>query len=434
MLDSFNTIEILYDYYKGHQKITTDTRNIQSGDIYFALKGDSFNGNHFAGQAIEKGAKFVIIDEGEIKSDSYLKVENVLKFLQYFASFHRSKLDIPVIGITGTNGKTTSKELLAEVLKSTFKISFTQGNFNNHIGVPLTLLSIPFDTEIAIIEMGANHIGEIQELSTIAKPTHGIITNIGKAHLEGFGSVEGIIKTKSELFDFLNTTKGTLFYNSQDPIINKITSKYSCSKVSFNSDSSHVQLASFSNSPMLNCEIKINKKKYQVSSNLFGEYNANNIVMAFSIGYYFHISPEKMISAIEDYEPTNNRSQIIQTYKNNTLILDAYNANPSSIDAAVNSFINIKADSKVYILGDMLELGSQSEEEHIKVLENLKTENNVNLVGDCFRKLKDRYSSFRFFENVEALKTHLIKYPIKDTTVLIKGSRGIKLEVLTDIL
>lgn len=424
----------LYQYYISNPSICTDTRKIKEGDIFFALKGDNFNGNLFASTAIDNGAKYVIIDEGEVLSDQYIKVDDVLEFLQQFARYHRDQLEIPVIGITGTNGKTTSKELMHAVLSQDFKVSFTQGNLNNHIGVPLTVLSIPLDTEIAIIEMGASHKGNIEELCNIANPTLGMITNIGKAHLEGFKSIDGVLQTKSELYEHLKKTSGKVFVNGKDDILNNKLTSLNLHPITYNNEESQVTLSRFECSPYLNCTFIVDGNPFVVKSKLFGEYNAMNICLAIAIGKHFNMPTENCIKGIEEYSPSNNRSEVRETSRGNTIVLDAYNANPSSMELATKSFFDSNMSNKHAFLGDMLELGEVSKSEHRKLIQSLPKGSNVTLVGDQFKSLESEFPEFSFYLKTEELKTKLSEQNLNNASVLIKGSRGIKLESLLDVL
>lgn len=423
-------IEELYNHFLAcNQQVSTDTRNISKNSIFFALKGPNFNGNKFAKDALVNGANFVIIDEAEYSiDDRTILVDNVLTCLQELANFHRRKLKIPVIGITGTNGKTTSKELIGAVLSKKYNTHITSGNLNNHIGVPLTLLKLTSHHEIAIIEMGASKQGDIKELAEIAEPTHGLITNIGKAHLEGFGSFENIIKTKLELYDYIHSSLGELFVNSEDELLkNKIDSKISFCSYGHKNSSINGNLNE--HHPTVSLRWSINNLEHQTKTNLIGAYNLNNILCAICIGHYFNVSENKINSAIEDYTPSNHRSQIINT-KKNTIIADCYNANPSSVMESLKSFNSINKANKLAILGDMLELGSVSYDEHLKIMSYLQTKNiDAILVGKEFSKLKSNYPTFH---NTNDVITFLDKKDFKNFTILLKGSRGIKLEKLID--
>lgn len=411
-------IEDLHSLYIQHGLVDTDTRNIRLNTVFFALKGDNFNGNKFAEEALSKGAKYAIIDEVKYKtSDNIILVDDVLKSLQELAKYHREYLKIPIIALTGSNGKTTTKELINVVLSTKYKTIATVGNLNNHIGVPLTLLSMDSSTEIGIVEMGANHLEEISFLSNIVGPNYGYITNFGSAHLEGFGSIEGVIKGKSELYDFIRETNGKVFLNSNDQT--QVEKTKSIETISFDKSIKFEEANPF-------VELKFDNEK--VHSKLIGSYNFPNISAAITIGKYFEVSKEDIKNAIENYIPSNNRSEVIETERN-TIILDAYNANPTSMKAALENFIEYKADHKTIVLGDMFELGDYSEVEHQKVVDFVSNANfdSVYFVGNNFSQTIPSDSKY---ETLEKLEKHLIKNPINNSTILIKGSRGIALERL----
>ncbi|MFV0566456.1 MAG: UDP-N-acetylmuramoyl-tripeptide--D-alanyl-D-alanine ligase, partial [Flavobacteriaceae bacterium] len=360
----------------------TDTRKITQNDMFFALKGDNFNGNTYARQAIAKGAKYAVVDEAPYQTlDTIILVDNVLETLQKLAAFHRTYLNIPIIALTGSNGKTTTKELINAVLSQKYNTTATVGNLNNHIGVPLTLLSMTSKTEIGIVEMGANHLSEIQSLSQIAQPDYGYITNFGKAHLEGFGSIEGVIKGKSELYDYLKKNNKTIFVNGNDAIQYEKT--LDANKVIFSEDKSTANFNIMFIEAQPNVVVTFNNTT--VNSKLIGAYNFNNISAAIAIGQYFKVETNKIKKAIEDYVPSNNRSQVIKK-GSNTIILDAYNANPSSMKAALTNFNDLKTDNKIVFLGDMFELGKAAKTEHETIADfadSLKVENIV-LIGENF--------------------------------------------------
>lgn len=425
-------IKKLHEVFLQSNGIATDTRKVEKGQIFFALKGDNFNGNEFALQALENGALYAIIDEARFKtSEKLILVPNVLDCLQKLAQFHRDFLGIPIIAITGTNGKTTSKELIRSVLKAKYKVGYTFGNLNNHLGVPLTLLSFNKDTEIGVVEMGANHMNEIAGLCEIAKPDFGIITNIGKAHLEGFGSYEGVIKAKCELYNYLAANNKTVFVNGDDKILIEKSAKIE--RIKYGRDKSFYCFAEFSEaSPFL----IVKWKDKVVETQLVGEYNFNNVLLAICIGSYFKVDEIDILKALSTYKPENNRSQLTQTSKN-TLIVDAYNANPSSMELSILNFLNIIGDNKQLILGDMFELGNNSKEEHQKIIKLIENNGfkNVLFVGQNFISLKNRPNSdFHFFENTPALIEYLIKNEIKGMTILLKASRGIQLEKIIPYL
>lgn len=412
-------IKELYKIFKESTGVTTDTRKIVKGNIYFALKGENFNGNDFALEALKKGAIVSVVDE-EVEGDNtnVIKVDNVLEALQKLARYYRDSIDISVIGLTGSNGKTTTKELLAAVLETEYKIHYTPGNYNNHIGVPLTLLGMTADSEMAIIEMGANHVGEIAELCEIANPNFGLITNIGRAHLEGFGSVEGIIKGKSELYQYVKKNEGVFFYNAQDPVLSNIIDikKYIPYKVLENTNQS--------------ISLQFQYESELVKTNLFGDYNLINAAAAITIAEYFKIDFKNIKKSLEAYIPTNNRSQIVK-HKNATIILDAYNANPSSMFKSIESFKAIKG-AKMAIVGSMKELGDYSADEHQSLIDFLSTSDiqKIILIGIEFSGLS--YSDkFTYLETVQQISENTFDDLCDEYNyVLIKGSRSNKLESL----
>ncbi|MDQ3190909.1 MAG: UDP-N-acetylmuramoyl-tripeptide--D-alanyl-D-alanine ligase [Bacteroidota bacterium] len=428
-------MELLYQKYKTYNNICTDTRNIKKDALYFALKGKNFNGNEFAKQALENGCSYAVIDEPEFKKDErYILVKDVLTALQDLAKYHRNKLSIPFIGITGSNGKTTTKELINGVLKKKYRTFATHGNLNNHIGVPLSILSIREDTEIAIIEMGANHQGEIKFLSGLAKPDYGIITNIGKAHMEGFGGLEGIRKGKGELFDYIKEKGGRIFLNANDEVL--VEMAYDIPAVTYGSyDTCFISGSFFAADPYVrfswNCPTKGIDNEL-LESSLVGNYNYTNILAAVCIGAFFDVETKEINKAIKEYIPTNNRSQIINT-EANSVFLDAYNANPTSMEEAIKNFAAMKGENKIYILGDMLELGTESKKEHQNIISLLEKLNphRVFLVGSHFPLTQNSYESFR---NSEELTHYLSSQKIMGCSIFIKGSRGIKLEKAVEVL
>jgi UDP-N-acetylmuramoyl-tripeptide--D-alanyl-D-alanine ligase len=423
------SIEQVYaKFIKGHP-ICTDSRNITENSIFFALKGDTFDGNKFAEKALDNGAVLAIVDNAKFARNSKtILVSNVLDFLQELARYHRNQLEIPFIGLTGSNGKTTTKELINRVLSCKFKTFATKGNLNNHIGVPLSVLSVDNDIQIALIEMGANHIGEIAQLCSIAQPTHGLITNIGKAHLEGFGSFEGVKQAKSELYKFLSNQKGFLFINSNNEILAHIASQYKfAQQKSYGYDTYQVSNI-VSSKTFLSFNLEIEKAKHKVNTQLVGQYNIENILAAICIGQHFGIEPEQAIAAIENYTPDNSRSQIVKT-GNNEVILDAYNANPTSMEQAILNFKNLQTNSpKVAILGDMLELGEYAATEHQHIAKlALNSIKQVVFIGDNFKQFSNQGL---WFANHLDFSTYLMDNPIQGKTILLKGSRGIKLDEL----
>ena len=428
-------IQELYKIFLKYPDISTDSRNIKQDSIFFALKGENFNGNNFAEAAIENGALYAVVDEQkDIKNVKFIYVDDVLKTLQKLAQIHRNNFKIPVIGITGTNGKTTTKELINAVLSSKYEVLATQGNLNNHIGVPLTILSLNNKHEIAIIEMGANHIGEIGELCKISQPNYGIITNIGKAHLEGFGSIEGIKKTKKDLYISVNQNKGKIFVNADNPQLIEIAENIE--KIKYGQKSEYFCSGEIlKNDLFLSLKYKCMNNIESIKTNLVGDYNFENVLAAISIGFYFNINNELIKKTIENYQPTNNRSQIIHT-KNNTLILDAYNANPTSMEKSIMNFSNYNTtQNKVIILGDMLELGEYTIDEHIKILNLVKTKNfnQVILIGPVFSEIY-KNTNWKCFDNSTDANIWISKNSIINSLILIKGSRGIKMEKIINVL
>lgn len=421
-------IEALHQLFLKAKSVSTDTRTLEKGMLFFALKGENFNGNRFAQKALDLGASYCIIDEVQNPNhEHYILVDDVLQTLQKLANYHRNYLNIPIVALTGSNGKTTTKELIYSVLKQRYNTQATLGNLNNHIGVPLTLLRMDESTEIGIVEMGANHIGEIAQLCKIANPNFGYITNFGKAHLEGFGSEEGVVKGKSELYDYLKQNKGTIFLNADDKKQVKQVGDYQ-NRITFSErESSDFTIALLKESPFLSIEIN----KTLIHTQLLGRYNFTNTAAAITIGLHFDVDLKSMKKGIESYIPKNNRSQIIKQ-NSNTIILDAYNANPSSVEAALKNFKTMEGDQKIVILGDMFELGEQSYDEHQSVIDLAKSLDfsQLYLVGNHFFEHHQNYSNILFFKDFERLKIHLEDYPIKQSMVLVKGSRGMALERL----
>lgn len=425
-------IEELYLYFLETSGITTDTRKIEADNFFIALKGDSFNGNEFAEKALELGAKYALIDESKFKkNDQYILVDDCLETLQKLANYHRQQLPCKIIGLTGSNGKTTTKELIFAVLSQKYKTQATFGNLNNHIGVPLTLLSFHKDTEMGIVEMGANHQKEIEFLCQIAQPDFGYITNFGKAHLEGFGGVEGVIKGKSELYDYLASSKQIAFINNDDPLQVEKTKYIETISFGLHAKNNFVTIDSIEANPM----VKIQYNNTTIQSHLIGLYNANNINAALTIGVYFNISTELIKKAIENYIPTNNRSQLLQK-ETNTIILDAYNANPSSMQAALTNFFQLEEENKIAILGDMFELGEESFEEHKKIVKLCKQQDTITFyfVGKEFVSQQIEQFNLHFFNSFEDFQ---LKFEIEKTShafILIKGSRGMRLERALDCM
>lgn len=422
-----NPLEKVYHLLITNHSICTDSRSVGAGSIFIALKGDSFDGNKFALDAIEKGAVLAVVDSENLKGRlNTLFVPSALTFLQDLARYYRLKLNIPIIGLTGSNGKTTTKELINSVLSVKYRTCATQGNLNNHIGVPLTLLSISQDDEIAIVEMGANHLGEIALLCSIAQPTYGLITNVGKAHLEGFGSIEGVKQGKSELYQSLAKGGNTVFINSDNPILNELADKNDLNhRISYAPSSFHIHDVSAVQS-FLSFKFRYNDEEYNVTTNLVGSYNIENILAAIRVGEHFGVNPADAIKAIEMYKPTNNRSQILQT-KHNTLILDAYNANPSSMELAIKNFAELVTDKpKLAILGEMLELGDYAHEEHDRIARiALQYLQNVYLVGQNYSELQ---IDTQWFPSQTELARYMQQNPLSGYTILLKGSRGVRLD------
>ncbi|MFD0752221.1 UDP-N-acetylmuramoyl-tripeptide--D-alanyl-D-alanine ligase [Mucilaginibacter calamicampi] len=432
--------EQLYQIYLQHPVITTDTRKITPGSLFFALKGENFDANTFAAQAIEAGAAYAIIDNAEYKAgEKYILIDDVLAALQDLARHHRRQLSIPVVGLTGTNGKTTTKELINAVLSEQFNTLATQGNLNNHIGVPLTLLNINTSHQAAVIEMGANHVGEIALLSSISQPTHGLITNVGKAHLEGFGSLEGVKKAKGELYDFLSANNQQAFINSNNPILMTMQAarRFQTPPVFYGDAIDDLVSGEITgNAPYLSLKWTNNTsgESYEVKTQLTGAYNLDNILAAICIGVHFNLSPEQINKGISNYQPKNNRSQVVQT-ASNTLICDYYNANPTSMAAAIGNMGELAADNKVLVLGDMFELGTEAKAEHKAILEKaLATPVNRRvIIGKEFYKLKDDALPVEFYETRDDAAEGLKQRPITNSTILIKGSRGMALEKLVEL-
>ncbi len=425
-------IENLYYLFSKCGAVSTDTRAIVPGSIFFALKGPKFNANAFAEEALAKGAAYAVIDDLNFKKDErYILVEDTLKTLQKLARYHRDKLDIPVIGLTGSNGKTTSKELLNAVLSKKYKTYATKGNLNNHVGVPLTLLSIDYTIEVAIIEMGANHVGDIEELCSYCDPTIGFITNIGKAHIGEFGGFQNIIKGKTELYKHLLDNLGAVFINSQNPILAR-----------FAADFDHPY---FYPGPQdfYHCEfidanpfVRVRAENGEVlTTRLTGAYNFENIAVALCLGLFFGVDPTMANEAVQTYEPSNMRSQIVNK-GSNTIILDAYNANPTSMEAAIINLSKINANRKVAILGDMFELGDDAATEHKRIGELLKELNiaEAYVVGGLMKSAREANATIKHVETKQELIELLAKQPIAGATILVKASRGIGLETIVDSL
>ena len=426
------SIDKLYQIFRQYPIVCTDSRNCLPDSLFFALKGASFDGNLFAAKALEAGCRYAVVDNPTVKTDErYLLVENVLQTLQQLAAYHRQLLKPTVIGITGTNGKTTTKELLAAVLSTKYKLIYTSGNLNNHIGVPLTLLRLTPEHEIAVIEMGANHPGEIRELSLIARPNYGIITNVGLAHLEGFGSFEGVVRTKGELYQFLRQTNGKVFIHKENTCLQAIAE--GLQQITYGeSEDAFVTGRVTDTHPFLCFEWASAGMKHTVSTHLVGDYNLWNVLAAITVGLHFDIAASEINRAIHAYIPSNNRSQLKKT-AHNELVIDAYNANPSSMQAALANFAKLQHNPKAVILGDMRELGVESLRLHAEMVEKLHHYgfDKVFLCGEQFAATKSAYPCF---PDTETLSRHLSAYPLQGYYILIKGSHGIHLENVIDFL
>lgn len=422
----------LYKCFMECGKVTTDSRNCPEGSMFIALKGETFNGNAFAAQALKQGCRYAVIDESEYAGEGTILVDNCLQALQQLANYHRRQLKTPVIGITGTNGKTTTKELISTVLSRKFNTLYTEGNFNNHIGVPLTLLRLTKEHEMAVVEMGANHPGEIKTLVHIAEPDYGIITNVGKAHLQGFGSFEGVIRTKGELYDFLRAKGGaTIFIQNENPYLNGIAEGLTCVRYG-QTAGLYVSGELISCSPFLSFRWTAEGVSHEVNTHLIGSYNLDNMLAAAAIGRYFGVSDDDISSALASYLPHNNRSQLKET-ADNKLIVDAYNANPTSMMAALKNFRQIEAPHKMVILGDMKELGEASREEHQKVVDYLKEcgFDRVVLVGPEFAAATHSYQTF---QHVDEVLADIRMHKPQGYYILIKGSNSMKLSQLSECL
>jgi len=424
----------IYHLFKNHPIVVTDSRKIVPNSIFFALTGENFNGNEFALSAIEKGCEYAVVDEKEYAvDDRFILVDDVLTTLQNLARKHRRHLKIPILAITGTNGKTTTKELVNEVLKRKFHTVATLGNLNNHIGVPLTLLSMNESTEFGIVEMGANHPGEIKKLCEVAEPDYGIITNVGKAHLEGFGSFKGVIETKKELYDFLFRSGGKVFVNTDNPHLREMLNDQEI--VSYGNSKGAFSKGKFLQAePYLVLEVRSPIGKLYIKTRLIGAYNFENAMAAVTLGRYFKIDEVEIKQAIEEYVPSNNRSQLKQTEKN-ILFLDAYNANPASMKLAIENFAGMLRKNKAIILGDMLELGEDAQKEHLDLLMLIQAKQlqNVFLVGDIFCEVNSN-NQFKTFRNASDLLVELENNELVNHYILIKGSRGIRLEQVIEKL
>jgi UDP-N-acetylmuramoyl-tripeptide--D-alanyl-D-alanine ligase len=422
----------LYKKFLESSGVSTDTRKIEQNSMFFALKGENFDANNFAVDALKDGAKYAVVDNPNVaEGENFLLVNDVLTALQELATYHRKQLGIPVIGLTGSNGKTTTKELIREVLSSKYKVSATEGNFNNHIGVPLTLLSMTKDTELGVVEMGANHIGEIAALCEIAQPTHGLITNIGKAHLEGFGNYEGVIRAKSELYHYLIQHNGVVFVNSDDALLKNMSKRIE-EPIFYNNTGDFYECELSSANPYVHF---ISENGENIETHLIGTYNFKNIAAALCVGKYFKVEPDDANNSIANYIPENNRSQIINTAANQ-IILDAYNANPISMKAALDNIAAMDHGRKVVILGDMFELGDDTDLEHeniVKLVLQMELSKAI-LCGEASTKASENESSITQFETKNEVIEYLKNNPIRDSLILIKASRGMGLETLVEYL
>ena len=426
----------LYQKFLECGAVTTDSRNCPEGSMFFALKGASFDGNQYALSALEKGCRYAVVDDTKVAvDDRFILVEDVLKALQELAAWHRKTLGTTIIGITGSNGKTTTKELVSAVLSKKGNVLYTQGNLNNHIGVPLTLLRLTPQHKMAVIEMGANHPGEIAALVNIAQPDYGLITNVGRVHLEGFGSFEGVKKTKGELYDYLRSHGGMAFLLTDSADLTEMASGLrTIGYGSTDCDTNYVSgaLTSEATSPFISVRVKCFDQSAEIKTHLIGTYNLPNVLAAVCVGRFFDVPLTDVKSAIEAYSPTNSRSQLVKT-ASNTLIVDAYNANPTSMAAAISNFAQLDMPCKMCILGDMGEIGAESINEHKKIVALLKENglDNVYFVGKTFREASTGY---KYFENVNILKEFLASNPLKNVTILIKGSNSNLLSTLVDAL
>jgi UDP-N-acetylmuramoyl-tripeptide--D-alanyl-D-alanine ligase len=428
-VNSSLSIAGLYQIFTKHPNICTDTRKIQKGDIFFALKGDKFNGNLFASQALDNGAAYAIIDEEiddtESANDRLIRTTNVLTTLQDLAAHHRNQFSIPFIAITGSNGKTTTKELIHAVLSEKYKTYTTEGNLNNHIGIPLTILKIRHDAELAIVEMGANHLGEIAGYCEYTRPTHGLITNAGKAHLEGFGGPEGVIKGKGELFDYLRAYGGSAFVMWDYEYLQQM-SKGIGEILTYGTNHADITGVAEESVPFLKVQITRGSSKGLIHTKLTGDYNLPNVLAAVCLGSYFKVDPALIKKALEEYQPSNSRSQLIRS-GDNIVVLDAYNANPSSMKLAIENFVHFPAANKILLLGGMMELGESSIAEHEQIIELIKQNHwkSVILVGGDFLKIPHPYISFRGAEEASAW---VAAHQFHDTAFLVKGSRSMQME------
>lgn len=427
--------EQLYSIFKKSRGVSTDSRTIKKGEMFFALWGNNYNGNLYADEALEKGACCAVIDDPMYEREKTMLVDDCLFELQALATFHRRELKVPVLAITGSNGKTTTKELIASILSRKMKVHYTKGNLNNHIGVPVTILSAPPDVELMIIEMGANHIGEIRTLCLIARPDYGIVTNIGTAHIEGFGSFEGVIKAKTELFEYLRKVNGIAIYNDKNPLLSEKIFRIVNRAVPYTDpNGTELRVEVTASDLMLTISAEYQHQNYPINTNLFGKYNLENLKAAIATSLFLGADMPDIVKAIEKYVPGNNRSEVKVT-ENNTIICDSYNANPESMRNAIEAFMETSARKKLMILGDMLELGGRTQEEHLGLLKELNNQglDNVLLVGPVFKSLSEGFG-LKSFSSVDDLMEYLESNPIKGNHILVKGSHGIMLEKIYDLL
>jgi len=427
--------EQLYKLFRESTGVSTDSRTVAPNQLFFALWGDNFNGNKFAAEALEKGASWAVVDDPSFETEKTILVDDCLFELQALALHHRKEMKSLVLAVTGTNGKTTTKELIAAILSKKFKVHSTKGNLNNHIGVPLTILSAPEGTQMMVIEMGASHLGEIRTLCHIARPDYGLITNVSPAHIEGFGSFDGALKAKTELYEYLRKVNGVAIYNEDDRLLTERIYKYVNRAVPY-SDPTGIELVVEAGKSDFNLNVKVtyHHKPYLIETLLFGQYNLENVKAAIAAGLFLGVEVEDIVDAIRNYQPANNRSQVRKT-KYNTLICDSYNANPTSMTLAIDSLASLETDNKMCILGDMFELGEKSSDEHSKILKVLRKNNleNVLLTGSEFSRVASK-SGFRTFPDTGRLKEFLKAEHIKGYTILIKGSRGMAMEKIYDVL
>ena len=427
-------IKDLYTIFRQSSILSTDTRKIHPGSIFFALKGENFNGNKFAVEALEKGAVAAITDEDlPVRHPGLIRVENTLQTLQRLAEYHRLHSRFTVLAITGSNGKTTTKELCKAVLSEGFRVFATEGNLKNHIGVPLTLLAMDSTIDIGIVEMGANHPGEIAMLCNIAHPDYGLITNIGKAHLEGFGGIEGVARAKGELFSYLMKNRKVIFLNCGDPRVRKLVPESYANLVCYNGEGGP-QAREVQSVPRLHVGINYGQKTVSLETNLIGSYNTENILAACGVGMHMGITMDGLVKALQSYQPQNNRSQYIDTGRNN-LYMDAYNANPSSMQAAIDEFLRFNGTNKLLIIGEMRELGATARQEHEKLIATLKESklSRVICIGRSFESLAPE-AGYLYFENVDLLNEYLRQNPVMNSFILVKGSRSNRLENVLQVL